>query len=112
SGTSLSGNTEDPSKSRRTQSKQESEIQLHEESLSGKENREKLDLRSNDFTVKQKDNHCIFTTKGVGHGVGMSQYGANGMAEEGKNYKEIIQYYYQGVELQTIKEATPTLVAK
>lgn len=111
-GISLSGNTEVPIEINRTSSNRVSEIQFNEESFSGKDIREKLDLRSNDFTVKQKDNHFIFTTKGFGHGVGMSQYGANGMAEEGKNYKEIIQYYYQGVELQTIKEATPTLVAK
>src|SRR5699024_2920459 len=107
-GNSLTGNTENPNEINRTSSKRVNENQIKEESFHGKDIKEKLDLRSNDFTVKQKDNHFIFTTKGFGHGVGMSQYGANGMAEEGKNYKEIIQYYYQGVELQTIKEATPT----
>lgn len=111
-GISLSGSMEIPIEISRTSSDRVSEITFNDDTFTGKEIREKLDLRSNDFTVKQKDNHFIFTTKGFGHGVGMSQYGANGMAEEGKKYKEIIQHYYQGVELQTIKEATPTLVAK
>jgi stage II sporulation protein D len=47
----------------------------------------------------QKDGNLIFTTRGNGHGVGMSQYGANGMAKEGKGYKDIVTYYYQGVEI-------------
>ena len=40
-----------------------------------------------------------FHTKGYGHGVGMSQYGAQGMALAGYNYLEIIKHYYQGVEI-------------
>lgn len=97
---------------KRTDSNRVSEINLNGNSFSGREMREKLDLRSNDFSVAQKDNHLIFTTKGYGHGVGMSQYGANGMAKEGKSYKDIIHHYYQDVEISTITEAAPTLVSK
>jgi stage II sporulation protein D len=41
----------------------------------------------------------IFVTKGLGHGVGMSQYGANEMAASGKTYEEILKHYYTGIEL-------------
>ena len=48
------------------------------------------------------EDEIIITTHGYGHGVGMSQYGANGMAKEGKNYKEILTYYYQGTIIKKI----------
>ena len=67
--------------------------------LTGKEVREKLELRSSDFTWILKGNNVVISTKGFGHGVGMSQYGANGMATEGKTYKDIVQHYYKGVEI-------------
>src|SRR5699024_6437836 len=75
-----------------TPSKRVREVQLSNHTFTGREIREKLNLRSTDFTIEQKNNHFIFTTKGYGHGVGMSQYGANGMAEEGKTYDEILSY--------------------
>ena len=85
---------------------------MDDASFTGREMREKLGLRSNDFTVKQNGEHFIFTTKGYGHGVGMSQYGANGMAEEGKDYETILAYYYKDIDIQTITETIPTLVSK
>lgn len=45
------------------------------------------------------NNQVSITTKGYGHGVGLSQYGANGMAQEGYTYKEILKHYYTGVEV-------------
>lgn len=84
-------------------------IKLGGESFTGRQIREKLELRSSDFELEKKDNHLIFTTKGYGHGIGMSQYGANGMAQEGKDYKTILHYYYQGVEVDTVSEAIPAL---
>ena len=42
----------------------------------------------------------IFTGKGWGHGLGMSQYGAKGMAEKGYSYGEILEYYYKGTKVQ------------
>ena len=44
------------------------------------------------------------TVHGYGHGVGMSQYGANFLAQEGKNYQEILNAYYTGVELVAYTE--------
>lgn len=62
----------------------------------------KLSLRSTDFTMKLEKNEVIIKTKGYGHGVGMSQYGALGMAKEGYTYKEILSYYYQDTVLKKI----------
>ena len=46
-----------------------------------------------------QNNKVIITTRGYGHGVGMSQYGAKGMAENGYNYQQILRHYYQGITL-------------
>lgn len=96
----------------RTESKRVSELTLADNTFSGRDVREKLQLQSSDFSIKQKNDHLIFTTKGFGHGVGMSQYGANGMAKEGKKYEDIVQYYYKDIEVSSITETAPTLVAK
>ena len=96
----------------RTEGKRVDELQLNEYSFSGRDVREKLDLQSSDFTIKQKNSHLIFTTKGYGHGIGMSQYGANGMAKNGRNYQEIVEHYYQDVEISTVTDTAPTLVSK
>ena len=72
-------------------------IQIGNELFSGREIREILGLRSSDFNIKQDGENVIFVTKGYGHGAGMSQYGANCLAKEGKNYKEILEYYYTDI---------------
>ncbi len=56
-------------------------------------------LRSHNFTFEVTDENIIFHVKGYGHGVGLSQWGCKFLAEEGKNYEEILKYYYTGVEL-------------
>ena len=61
-----------------------------------------LNLKSNHFTIKLENNKVYITTKGYGHGVGMSQYGAQAMALKGYKYDEILKYYYQGVEIKKI----------
>ncbi len=61
--------------------------------------RTKLGLRSANFNIKQEGSNVIIDTKGFGHGVGMSQYGALAMAKKGKKYDEILKYYYKGVEI-------------
>lgn len=94
----------------RTESNRVDELSLEGNLFTGREIREKLELRSNDFSIEQKDDYLIFTTKGNGHGVGMSQYGANGMAKEGKNYEEIVKYYYKDIEINRLDEAVPALV--
>lgn len=68
--------------------------------LTGAQVREALDLRSCNFTVSFADDKFTFTVKGYGHGVGMSQTGANYMAKQGKSYAEILLHYYKGATLQ------------
>ena len=58
-----------------------------------------LSLRSTDVKIEKKNGYIYITTKGYGHGVGMSQYGANSMAKKGYKYDEILKYYYRGIEL-------------
>ena len=69
---------------------------------SGIDIRKKLGLRSTDFTFDLEENQVRIKTNGYGHGVGMSQYGANYLANQGKNYKEIIKYYYNGVNIKKL----------
>ncbi len=76
-------------------------ITINNQEFKGTEIRKKLNLRSTDFTIDLKDTITI-TTKGYGHGVGMSQYGANGMAKEGFNYKEILNHYYKDISIKKI----------
>lgn len=59
----------------------------------------KLGLKSTDFEITLNGNNVIIKTLGFGHGVGMSQYGAQGMAEEGYSYENILKHYYQNTEL-------------
>ncbi|MPM66468.1 Amidase enhancer [bioreactor metagenome] len=67
--------------------------------LSGPALRTLLSLRSASFSVKADSSAVTFSVTGYGHGVGMSQYGANTMAKEGKSYQEILSWYYTGVTL-------------
>lgn len=62
----------------------------------------KLNIKSNYFEMTEDNDNIYITTKGYGHGVGMSQYGAQAMALNGYNYKDILKHYYQGVELKKI----------
>ena len=62
----------------------------------------KLSLRSTYFEIIQDKNIVIIKNKGYGHGVGMSQYGAEGMAQKGYDYQSILKYYYTGIEIKKI----------
>lgn len=75
------------------------EININGNNFSGKKVRELLGLRSADFDIGISDNNANITTRGYGHGVGMSQYGANGMANAGYSYKDILAHYYPGTTL-------------
>lgn len=68
--------------------------------FTGEELRSLLSLRSGNFTVEDKDGIYKFTCLGYGHGVGMSQYGANEMAKNGSSYEEILKHYYPGIEIE------------
>ncbi|HEX6922212.1 MAG TPA: stage II sporulation protein D [Bacillales bacterium] len=87
-------------------------VKIAGEMFTGREVREQLGLRSTDFKMKRKGDSIVVTTKGWGHGVGMSQYGANGMAKQGKGYKDIVKYYYQGVSISNLHPYTAQLTAK
>ncbi|NLT40617.1 MAG: stage II sporulation protein D [Clostridiales bacterium] len=71
------------------------------ETVSGREIRALLGLNSANFTVTAGESKFIFTTVGYGHGVGMSQYGANYMAKTGSTYIEILEHYYSGVTVES-----------
>ena len=59
-----------------------------------------LASQSYEITYRADNDTFVITTRGVGHGVGMSQYGANVLAKNGKNYKEILEHYYNGVVIK------------
>ena len=77
-------------------------ITINDNQLKGTEFRQKLKLRSTNIDLKEEENDIIITTKGFGHGVGMSQYGAQELALIGYKYDEILKYYYQGTEFKKI----------
>ena len=68
--------------------------------VSGMELRTLLELRSANFTVAATAEQIIFSVTGYGHGVGMSQYGANAMAQAGSGWREILTHYYTGITIQ------------
>ncbi|MDF9409864.1 stage II sporulation protein D [Pelotomaculum isophthalicicum JI] len=68
--------------------------------------RDLLGLRSTNFTWTVNSGTLTFTTTGNGHGVGMCQYGAKGMAEHGYNYRVILSHYYSGAEITTYKTSS------
>ncbi|MDF2682903.1 MAG: spoIID [Brevibacillus sp.] len=82
-------------------------ISIGGKEFTGREFREKLNLNSSSFTMELRGNQVYITTKGFGHGVGMSQWGANGMAKNGKNAEQIVKYFYQGVSLQNFTKIIP-----
>ena len=77
---------------------------LGDRSFSGTYLRKILGLNSTIFTVEPEPDGICFTTSGYGHRVGMSQYGANAMAEDGADFKEILSHYYGGTILLNYSE--------
>ncbi len=77
-------------------------IKINGKEFNGRDVASKLSLRSNYFTITQNGENVNITTKGFGHGVGMSQYGALGMAKEGYTYDKILKHYYKGTEIKKI----------
>ena len=88
---------------KRTPSGRVHTMQIGAEVFPGTELRSRLGLASTNFTVHLRDGKVVFTTVGNGHGVGLCQYGADGMAQAGKTFQEILHYYYQGVELKKLR---------
>lgn len=76
-------------------------LNINSKTFKGTEIRTLFDLKSTDFDISI-GSEIKFVTKGYGHGVGMSQYGANKLAQNGKNYEEILKHYYQNINIEKI----------
>ncbi|MFO8059690.1 MAG: stage II sporulation protein D [Bacillota bacterium] len=74
--------------------------------FSGRDIRGLLNLPSTWWEIEEDVDGVTFWVRGFGHGVGMSQYGADGMAEEGYSFREIISHYYPGCALRSLEEVT------
>lgn len=79
-------------------------MKIGEKELSGEEFRAAFGLNSSCFYLKEVENQVRIVTKGLGHGLGLSQYGANELAKAGKSYQEILQYYYKDSSIEKINE--------
>ncbi len=77
-------------------------LKINGKEMTGRTVYQLLSLRSTDFSIVKNNNEIVITTKGFGHGVGMSQYGAEGMAKLGFEYEEILKYYYQNISLKNL----------
>lgn len=78
-------------------------LKINNQEFKGTDVYNKLSLRSTDFTIELYGDNVKITTKGYGHGVGMSQYGALGMAKKGYTYSQILSHYYQNTNLTKLK---------
>ena len=78
-------------------------VTLNKKDFTGEEVRKAFSLRSSVFSVETTDKTVTFNITGYGHGVGMSQYGADFMARQGSTYTEILKHYYKGVEIKDIQ---------
>ncbi|XEC95340.1 stage II sporulation protein D [Paenibacillus tarimensis] len=84
----------------RTEGRRIKSISVGGKTFSGREIRERLELMSSHFIWRVQGKEIIFTTYGFGHGVGMSQWGANGMARSGKTAEQILSHYYSGIRIK------------
>lgn len=83
----------------RTTGNRVGKLRIGGKEFTGRDIREKLGLNSASFTMQLVNGQVVITTKGYGHGVGMSQWGANGMAKRGNSAEQIVKYFYQGISL-------------
>ena len=79
-------------------------VRVGQEQMSGEEFRTAQGLASSCFTLQKYDGKLRIVTRGVGHGLGMSQYTANEMAKEGKSYEEILAYFFEGTEMKEVAD--------
>ena len=78
------------------------EITINGNKIKGTDFRHKLNLRSTNIELEEENNSIKIISKGYGHGVGMSQYGAQELTNIGYTYDQILKYYYQGIEIKKI----------
>lgn len=84
----------------RTEGGSVEKIKIGDKQLSGRDMRSSFNLNSTNFDISIKDDYIDILVKGYGHGVGMSQWGANGMAHEGYKYDKILKHYYTGSDIK------------
>ena len=75
-------------------------IKINSKEVTGSNMRTAFSLRSPAFKITTTEDEVTFNVSGYGHGVGMSQYGADYMARQGSTYDEILKHYYKGVEIK------------
>lgn len=85
-----------------TESNRVKTIKFGNHELSGVEARTLLGLKSTNFIMQKENGNIKFSVTGYGHGVGMSQTGADAMAKQGNNYEAIIKHFYTGVEIKEV----------
>lgn len=88
----------------RTQSGRADTVKVGKVTATGKAVRAALDLSSANFTIDWQGGESVITTVGYGHGVGMSQVGANAMAQQGSTYRDILTHYYTGATLADLSD--------
>ena len=79
-------------------------VKIGEEVINGESFRDTYGLKSSCFELQAFSEKTRVITKGVGHGLGLSQHTANEMAKEGKSYKDILQHFFEGTEIQEVAE--------
>ena len=85
-----------------TESNRVKTVKFGNHEISGVEARTLLGLKSTNFKIEKQDNNIKFSVIGYGHGVGMSQTGADAMAKQGSTFEDIIKHFYTGVEIKEI----------
>ena len=85
----------------RSESNRVNTIYINDVLFKGTDFRKKLSIRSTDFDIILEEDNVVITTRGYGHGVGLSQYGANEMAKLGYSYEDILKHYYKGVHISS-----------
>ncbi|GFP77334.1 stage II sporulation protein D [Clostridium fungisolvens] len=80
------------------------EISIGKAIVKGTEFRKLLSLNSTNFSISYSNGKIVFNCIGYGHGVGLSQWGANAMAELGDDYKKILKHYYTGIDILGMKD--------
>ena len=97
-------NAEDIKIKEYTDSNRVKTVKFGNHELSGVETRTILGLKSTNFEITKENDNIKFAVKGYGHGVGMSQTGADTMAKQGSNYDNIIKHFYKDVEIKDIND--------
>lgn len=78
------------------------EMKVGDQTVTGEEFRRKLELSSCNFTIQELDGKIRFLCKGLGHGLGLAQYGGNELAKKGKTYQEILFFYFPDLCIECI----------